>query len=260
MKKTAFSLVLFLLAALLLLPACNDSLQTEKLFLEEKIPFHQSEDNGYSILLDIDFPTAGFSREVIDRLRRSIRIATLGEIYADFEGTLAELAEEYRSTRNEDYVVSNESMLEDMEMDEKEAPFLNWGTDIRGSFGESWGDWVVYQIENYEYRGGAHGIGTETPVVFDKNSGNAVSWRQVVPGVSDEKIIRLINAHKYDSMQDMIQDAGVEKEDIFYVNPIEPSDSFRVGEDGLTFCYQPYDVAAYVFGVITITVPWEELR
>ena len=31
-------------------------------------------------------------------------------------------------------------------------------------------------------------------------------------------------------------------------------------ENGITFYYQPYDVAPYVFGVIEITVPWEELR
>ena len=38
------------------------------------------------------------------------------------------------------------------------------------------------------------------------------------------------------------------------------SDSFTVGENGITFYYQPYDVAPYVFGVIEITVPWEELH
>ena len=52
----------------------------------------------------------------------------------------------------------------------------------------------------------------------------------------------------------------IDRDNIFFVDRIEPSDSFTVGENGITFYYQPYDVAPYVFGVIEITVPWEELR
>ena len=97
-------------------------------------------------------------------------------------------------------------------------------------------------------------------MVFDTKTGQAVTWDQVAINVSNEKIFRLINKHKYDWLKDMIDENGIREEDIFYVDPIEPSESFSVNDEGLTFYYQPYDVAPYVFGVIEIMIPWEDLR
>ena len=51
----------------------------------------------------------------------------------------------------------------------------------------------------------------------------------------------------------------IDPADIFSVETIEPSEFYTVNEKGITFYYQPYDIAPYVFGVITITIPWEEL-
>ena len=159
-----------------------------------------------------------------------------------------------------DYMLTNQSMLEEMEMQEDEAPFLNWGCDIQGSFGEKWEDWLMYQVEEYSYYGGAHGLNATVPLVFDTKTGEPVTWDRIARNVSDEKIMRLIDKHKYDAMEDMIREDMIDRDNIFFVDRIEPSDSFTVGENGITFYYQPYDVAPYVFGVIEITVPWEELR
>ena len=108
--------------------------------------------------------------------------------------------------------------------------------------------------------GGAHGMYGTFPLVFDLNNGQVVSWNEVVPGVSTEKMTELITAHRLDDLKDMIGEEAIDEGDIFFHETIEPSDSFTVDAKGLTFYYQPYDVAPYVFGVITIPVPWEELK
>ena len=100
----------------------------------------------------------------------------------------------------------------------------------------------------------------ETPLVFDLKTGDIVTCDCFTEKLAPGKLKELINAHKYDSLKDMIDEEGLDEENIFNVESIEPSEFFTVDEKGLTFYYQPYDIAPYVFGVITIPVPWEELK
>ena len=247
------------MAALLLLPACTKGIRTETLSLEEEIPFSEGSDNLLSLNLDIDFPVSGFPKEALETVRRAIRTHTIGEVYADFTGPLAKLGKDWRDAVVEDYRTSNESMLQDLEVSEEEAPFLNWGFEYKGAFGETWGKYVNYLVDQYEYLGGAHGMFGTLPLVFNLETGQTVTWKEVAPGVSDEKMTRLVNKHKYDDLKDMLGEEGIEEDTVFFAETIEPSPWFTVNGTGLTFYYQPSDVAPYVFGVITIPVPWEEL-
>ncbi|MBO4842384.1 MAG: DUF3298 domain-containing protein [Bacteroidales bacterium] len=256
MKRT----FILLMAALLFLPACTQEIRTETLAVEEEIPFHEGSDNNLSLNLNIDFPTAGFPQEALAEIRKAVRVNTLGEEYADFTGSVAELGQAWRNKVAEEYVASNEEMLRENEMSEEDAPFLNWGYDYNGSFGESYKNYVNYFIVQYQYLGGAHGMNVECPLVFDRKTGRIVGWETFAPSLTREQLCALLDQHKYDGLKDVIDENDLDEENIFYVETIEPSRWFSVGEEGLTFYYQPYDLAPYVFGVITIPVPWEELK
>ena len=250
---------IILMASLLMLPACTKEIRTETLKLEEEIPFHEGSANALSLNLDIDFPVAGFSETGLDNVRRTIRTETLGEAYADFGGSLQEMGQAWRNTLAEDYRVTNQSMLQELEMKEDEAPFLNWGSDRKGAFGETYGHYVNYIIDQYDYQGGAHGMYGTFPIVFDRKTGEVVPQEHFTGHLAPHLLKSLIDEYKYDNLKDIISEAEIEEENIFYVESIEPSPYFTVGEDGITYYYQPYDIAPYVFGVITITIPWAEL-
>ena len=249
-----------LMAALLFLPACTKEIRTETLKLEEEIPLHEGSSNALSLSLDIDFPVSGFSAQGLEAVRQAIRTYAISDNYADCNGPLSELGQIWRNTVAEDYLETNQSMLEEMEISEEDAPFLNWGFDYKGCFGENYRHFVNYLIEKYEYLGGAHGMTAETPLVFDLKTGDIVQYEAFTEHVGAEKLEELIDKHKFDNLKEDIEVYGIEEENIFYVESIEPSSFYTVGEEGLTFYYQPYDVAPYVFGVITITIPWDELN
>ena len=255
--KKAF---VILMAALLMLPACTKEIRTETLKLDENIPLHEGSDNNLSLNLDIDFPVSGFSKQCLESVRQAIRTNTFGDAYADCDVPVAELGQLWRNTMADDYLTTNQAMLEEMDMSEEEAPFLNWGFDYKGCFGETYQHFVNYLIEKYEYLGGAHGMTAETPLVFDLKTGDIVQYEAFTEHVGAEKLEELIDKHKFDNLKEDIEVYGIEEENIFYVESIEPSSFYTVGEEGLTFYYQPYDVAPYVFGVITITIPWDELN
>jgi hypothetical protein len=249
-----------LMAALLLLPACTQEIKTETLKLDEDIPFREGSDNSLSLDLDIDFPVSGFSKDALEEVRRTIRTHTLGENYTDFTGSLDEMGQYWRDAMVEDYLISNEGMLEEMEMSEEDAPFLNWGYDYKGAFGEPYKQYVNYIIDQYQYLGGAHGMYGTFPIVFDTKTGERMEWQELVPNVSEERMAELLLQHRFDDLDEVIDEDDLDRDNIFFSDTVEPSPWFSVDKDGLTFYYQPYDLAPYVFGIITIPVPWEELK
>ena len=257
MKRT----LLFVAAALFALTSCTKEIKTETLKLDEEIPLHEGSENQLDLTLDIDFPVSGFSKEALEEVRKTIRVHTLGDFYAEFTGSLDELGQLWRNILTDDYVSTNTAMLEEMEMAEEDAPFLNWGFEYKGGFGNPYKQYVNYIIDKYEYMGGAHGMYGTYPLVFRLSDGQPVDWTELVPGISEEKMRALLLQHRMDDMNDIIdEEEGINEEDIFFSETIEPSPWFSVDKEGLTFYYQPYDLAPYVFGVITVPVPWEELK
>ena len=248
-----------LMAALLLLPACTKEITTETLKLEEEVPFHEGSGSFLSLNLDIDFPVSGFSKQALENVRRAIRVNCLGENYADFTAPLEELGQDWRNTVAKNYVEANEEMLRVNEMTEEDAPFLNWGYDYKGCFGEKYRHFVNYFIEQYQYLGGAHGMNVECPLVFDTKTGEVVPHTYFTGHLAPELLKSLIDEYKFDDLKEIIGEEQLNEAEIFYVDEIEPSDYYTVDENGITFYYQPYEIAPYVFGVITIPIPWKEL-
>ena len=249
-----------LMAALLLLPACTKEIRTETLQLKEEIPFHEGSPNSLELLVDIDFPVAGFPKAALEEVRRTIRTHTFNDSYADFTGSLEEMGKHWCDAIAEDYRITSQSLLEDLEMSEDDAPFLNWGCERNGAFGEAYGHYINYMIDQYDYQGGAHGMYGTFPLVFDRKTGQAVSWETFAPGISEEKMTELLTRHRFDNLMDVINEDDLDMDNIFFSETIEPGSWFVVGEKGLDFYYQPYDIAPYVFGVITIPVPWDDLK
>ena len=248
-----------LMAALLMLPACTKEIRTETLKLEEEIPLHEGSSNALSLSLNIDFPVSGFSAQGLEAVRQAIRTYAISDNYAECDGPVAELGQIWRNNVAEDYLETNQAMLQDMEIAEEDAPFLNWGFDYKGCFGEKYQHFVNYLIEKYEYLGGAHGISVEMPLVFDLKTGDVVTHEYFTGHVAPDLLKSLLDEHKCDNLKDIIDENDIDPADIFSVESIEPSEFYTVDKKGITFFYQPYDLAPYVFGVITITIPWEEL-
>ena len=53
--------------------------------------------------------------------------------------------------------------------------------------------------------------------------------------------------------------AGVEMDDFFFSAPY-PNGNFSVGKEGITWYFNPYDIAPYALGVIDVTLSWDQLK
>ena len=118
---------------------------------------------------------------------------------------------------------------------------------------------VTYFIDMYTFEGGAHGYNQLLTLNFDKSTGKTVTLDVVlVPGYKVK-----LNA--------LLQKALMEKADCKDINELHdkgylfsmemyPSNNFVLAQDGITFIYNPYEIAPYALGRIELTVSNADLE
>ena len=111
-------------------------------------------------------------------------------------------------------------------------------------------------VEYYTDRGGAHGMNTMTPVVFDTKTGETVPEQTFFADGYLTPVASLIQAHLPEAL-DNDQEALA---DLFEPDLVGPDGFYEVTTEGVTWYYQPYVIAPYYLGVISVTVPWAELK
>lgn len=134
------------------------------------------------------------------------------------------------------------------------ATFCNWSYSVAGWFGNGYQDFLTYQVLSESYLGGAHGMYYSIPCIIDLRTGGRVTENDLfLPGYVAH-VTELIKAslrkdwESDGSFEGMMQDYMV------------PNGKCGVSEDGVTWYYQPYEIASYAQGLIAATVSWKDLE
>ena len=119
---------------------------------------------------------------------------------------------------------------------------------------------ITIQKDLYTYSAGAahglHGVGNYS---LDRKSKDVISEGDLfIDGYGPElnKVLQraLIKSLGRKNAQE------VEKEDGIYVADLSSNDNFRLDAKGMTYTYNPYEIAPYAMGVIEFFIPYEEVR
>ena len=133
------------------------------------------------------------------------------------------------------------------------ATFCNWYYRTSGGFGEEFMNLLTYQVLSESYTGGAHGMYYSIPYIIDMTTGEIVTENDLfLPGYV-APVTGLIKAkikHEQggDSFEGMFQEGMV------------PNGKCGVSIEGVTWFYQPYEVASYAEGIIKVTISWTDLK
>ena len=139
----------------------------------------------------------------------------------ELPGSVEETALRYEDNLKDEY-------FNEYEGQEGGSGTRTWEDHVNGYFSGRYKQFLSYMVEIYSFRGGVHGINTMTPVV----------------------------AHLPEALEND-KDALAA---VFEPGLLGPNGLYEVTKDGVTWYYQPYDIAPYYLGVISITVPWNELK
>lgn len=118
---------------------------------------------------------------------------------------------------------------------------------------------VTYYINMYNFTGGAHGLEQLLTLNFDKTTGKTITLDDV-----------MVTGYQM-RLNELLQKALLEKADCKDINELHdkgylfsmemyPSSNFVLGKDGVTFIYNPYEIAPYALGRIELKLSYSTLE
>lgn len=254
MKKQMILSAVALMSAMAAI-SCTGGFESEEYGFSGSIALEEGRTDTLTVDIRMEYPAKGMSAQAMESLRDIITAEAFGNGYCGKapQEAIDAYASDYISTYRDENLELAESLAGENSM------ALSWGKYITGAFtGEmnmADGDRLInYTVTDYSYTGGAHGMNTETNLVFDMKTGDQVLSEDIFTEESADILPGLLMKHVASAFDDP---SGAE---YLLVSEILPSDNFKVTEDGITFIYNPYEIAAYAAGTIRITIPWDELQ
>jgi hypothetical protein len=234
-----------LAAALLLATGC--CLKTATYSDDQAMPLGEGQNDSLIMSVSIEYPVRGAGEEVLGKIGDGI-LSTAFDM-EEHLGTVEETATRYEDNLKDEYFNEYEGV-------EVDNSVRTWEDRVNGYFSGRYGHFVSYMVEYYGFRGGAHGSNTMTPVVFDRKTGDIVPEEAFFADGYREPVAALIQAHLPDALEGDEEALAA----VFEPTLLGPNGLYEVTKDGVTWYYQPYDIAPYYLGVISISVPWKELK
>ncbi|MDR0743510.1 MAG: RsiV family protein [Tannerella sp.] len=120
-------------------------------------------------------------------------------------------------------------------------------------------DLLSYTVSVDFYTGGAHGQQGCNNFVIDLKTGNELEENDIFIENYQDDLSKIIvdaialNNNVADPLE--LEDMG-----FFNVEEIYPNNNFYVNEDGITYTFNRYEIAAYFVGIIEVTLPFDKIR
>lgn len=142
--------------------------------------------------------------------------------------------------------------------DEDEAPvsMMHYDQQISSNLIYNSNGYAVLSVGNYAYTGGAHGMYGQTMLCMDMKQKKELALQDLV-NIDSASLQPLLERH----FRTRYQIAGNKPlTEVLFEDRLALTDNFYFTPRGIGFIYQPYEVAAYAYGLIDVWVPYTDLK
>lgn len=175
-------------------------------------------------------------------VRLSLAVFALGpeEVPADLETIAQQFIEEYEALTT------------------AEAGFTTpWSAELEGRVLYQSEKFISIELSTYSYAGGAHPNYFSFLLAFDARNAEELLLEDLVRDTMG--LLPLAKA-AFRTARGLPAQADLAEEGFFWGGDFQFPENIAPVEEGLYFFYNPYEVAAYVFGPTEFVIPWEQLR
>lgn len=210
--------------------------------------------------------TGGASEEVLERIDRTLMTwlssPALGGISdRDLPPQPPRWSPDGEPPTDDPLVARAEAFLAESEQFRRDipAPPSPWWIDLRSAVDHRVGRVVSVRVDSESYTGGAHGLATTVYWLFDLETGEALGLDDLVAEGRRDALRRVVE-ERFREVRGLAAGEDLEEAGFFVEDGKLPlTGNVAVTADGLTFQYQPYEVAPYAAGPTTVPVPWDRL-
>lgn len=264
MKK--ISLFLAALSALAI-GACDETPSSGELITEEVSYADSSSYAHLSTTVELPVPGQGKAAErirakILDVMDDQLSHITMSDrrVYPAFRGEIKQ-AEEMIAYCHGKAFEAFSKQAEEAHEDYGDIPGFEFDCSIKKDVETD--TYIVFESSNYAYMGGVHGgITGQGPMTFDKEDGSLIEQFLIPSCLLDiQPLIR-------NGLRDYFSEGGKrisnrELNDWLMLesNVIPfPAMSLKPSDEGLIFTYGQYEIAPYVAGMPSFTIPYEKIE
>ena len=235
----------------------------------EKVAYlEDGQESNLTFSIRYAYPVAvNASAEVLVKLQRAVCQTVLGDAFLDMRPQQA--IEAYAAMKHNEYIQNNLPLLQEWAIDHEDESFgetlFNEELIISAApidnclplnnIPSLWS----YAMDVYEYTGGAHGNRYLLIQNYDLQTGDAVSEQDLFIDDYYEQLKTLL-------LEALIAqtDEAETRKDLrrlgYSVADVVPNENFYVTDEGITYVYNPYEIAPYAMGCIQISLSWDSIR
>ena len=142
--------------------------------------------------------------------------------------------------------------------DGKKTEWYNYHYILKTDIEQGYKGTSVYHVYLDYYEGGAHGISQHLTINFEQSTGRQLMLADVfVPGYERQLSATLQKALCAYAGVDNINE--LKNQGYLYSMDMFPSENFILGENAITFIYNPYEIAPYEKGSIELKLSYSEV-
>jgi len=167
------------------------------------------------------------------------------------ENFSAKYIRDFKSIKAEDYI-QEDYILED------ENSFM-YELCLENEIMYNQNNLISFVVKNINYEGGAHGSNSIYGYVIDLNTGKII-LEDDFAGRNYKKNLAPIIAKKIATSKGLNNVSQLESIGYFAIEDIVPNDNFTIDENGITYYFNEYEIAAYFVGITEVFIPFSELK
>lgn len=217
------------------------------------------ENPNCNLQINFTFPAQYNNKDILKKVQKQFVSSYFGDSYE----TLS--PEEATAKYTEDYLNSYKELTDEYKAELAKAddtPVGAWFSYYEMSsdnIAYNKNDIISYTVNFENYTGGAHGAHSFTNHVINLKTGNPITEEDIfVDGYQEDLAQILIDRiAKQNSLDDVKE---LENIGFFSIDEIFPNGNFLIDDNGITYTYNEYEIAAYVVGATNVHLPYEEIQ
>lgn len=269
MKRQTISLFVFTILASSIFFSCNE----KKLKQYGNMEFDSIKVNNIaylvndtaspncSLTINYQYPVKSLNQILLDSVNIALTESCFGKEYVHL--TAQASIDSFTNTYIRDYKKDLQPLyLEDLKNNKGDQSVGGWysyyqNIEARPLSGSSL--YLTYEINQSEFRGGAHGAYSTTYLNFNANNGHIMHLSDLFKagyekGLSDLLLNKLMKDTGSSTLEELENKAYLQDTEMY------PTENFRLDTDHITFFYNVYEIAPYSSGTTQITLSYDQLK
>jgi hypothetical protein len=212
-----------------------------------------------NLQIKLVYPVKAANKKLLQLIQQQFIHSYFGEQYDSF--TPEKAVERYV----EEYLANYKSLEDDFKAEEEDegenhdhSLFSHYETSSN-EIVYNCNNLISYAISLERYTGGAHGAHSFLYRVIHLKTGAPVTEEDIFIDNYQDGLAQLL-VDKI-AAQNGVKDAKeLETIGFFSVDEIFPNANFLIDGEGITYCFNEYEIAAYVVGATKVHLPYKEIR